>query len=207
MKCFAHAARTALILMLTAALVCAVPFAGLAESAETEVREKSLVRQFMDNLKTVNWAELPQEMKERIQETDWEGLQEQIRSCDWKNVLEKIRSFLSDTEWDQVRDELAHQITLMMLEAAEDYSALAEYLKSVNWEEVAGQVEDSAADLSRNLEQVQAGLQEKWSEFLEGAAQKADEIGERLDTLEENASSEWQALGERLQTFFEGLRQ
>ena len=82
----------ALALAMCLLMCCCVP--GLA-AAEEDQAKKNPVLQVIENLKTVDWKELPAELKERVSEIDWQSLQKKLEEFDWLGALESIKSFFT----------------------------------------------------------------------------------------------------------------
>ena len=146
-----------------------------AEAAEAPVREKSLVLQTIEHLKTGNWKELPQELKDFIDETNWQELQQQLRNHDWRGALDTIKSFFTDTEWDDVGQEIEHQFLLMLQEGTEGVQALEEKLSGLSLDSFVSNLESAAKSALQALG--------AWVETAKSAVESA--LGPAMQAVEE----------------------
>ena len=89
--------------MAAALAVCLLISCCVSAAAEEDQAKKNPVLQVIENLKTVDWHELPGELKERIDEIDWQALQKKLEEFDWLGALESIKSFFTEKETPELR--------------------------------------------------------------------------------------------------------
>ena len=153
---------------------------ALAE-AEAEQAEGNLILQVIKHLKTVDWKELPGEIKERIDEAGWKDLQEKLKNLDWQGALDKIKSFFTETEWGKVGQEIERLFKEMIQKGADGFASLEEYLSRFNLDDFVQTLESAANQAAQTVK--------GWAEQAESA------VTDAVETVEEVVSNLLDQLG------------
>ena len=158
-----------------------------AAAEEADQAKKNPVLQVIENLKTVDWKELPGELKERISEIDWQALQKQLEEFDWLGALKSIKSFFTEQEWGDVGQEIERLFQKMVQEGAQGFASIKEYLSGLSLDDFVQTLESSANQAIRQAR--------SWAEQAGSAVSDwAEGIGSEVSTWAEqagSAASEW----------------
>ena len=168
--------------MAAALAVCLLIGCCVSAAAEEDQAKKNPVLQVIENLKTVDWHELPGELKERINEIDWQALQKKLEEFDWLGALESIKSFFTEKEWGDVGQEIEELFQKMIQEGAAGFSSIKEYLSSLSLDDFVHTLESSAQEAIRQAQ--------SWAEQAGSAVSEwADQVGSEVSQWAEQAGS------------------
>ena len=141
-----------------------------------EQKEQSLLLQTIQHLKTVDWRELPQELRAFIDEISWRDLQDKIAHFDWRGALETLKSFFTETQWGEVGKEIERQFLLMYQEGAEGLQALGKTLESFSLDDFIATLQGAGESALQKAAGCAETARDKVESAVHGAADAAEDF-------------------------------
>ncbi len=127
--------------------------AGTAFAQETQPASpvEDFVASLIQNIQTVEWEKLPDEIRTRIDQINWDDFQEKLRNVDWDGILQSIQSFFTETEWEKVGSQIVDLLDQAKQLGLSGLAQVQDYFSHLDYEEFSRSLSESITDIMKGI--------------------------------------------------------